>query len=264
MEPEEAEAVLETIWDLHDKVSDAIHALSRAHFLRTVRRRAGDRPAGVVHIKGFPVDGDEDADLNSVAEEVRSLHAIRAALEDLEDQFECFLAVHSLQEADGDIALQRLQQSHIMLSIRLKEHHGRNREVIDEASKFINNVYHDIWPSPSVNKPERSRTYSGINTAKKKGKGSNFLGWIVSSSLDLARNSLNIENIGGLLGNTTALTVGMITMLQLHFLASGEQSLPCRKYSYRRTNGGNSSQFETSSLAVDSRTSHLDVFLAKS
>lgn len=91
MEPEEAEAVLETIWDLHDKVSDAIHALSRAHFLRAVRRRAGGKAPGVVHIKGVPADGDEAADLNAVAEEARSLHAIRAALEDLEDQFECFL-----------------------------------------------------------------------------------------------------------------------------------------------------------------------------
>ena len=91
MEPEEAEAVLETIWDLHDKVSDAIHALSRAHFLRTVRRRAEDRPTGVVYIKGVPADGNEEADLNAVAKEASSLHAIRAALEDLEDQFECFL-----------------------------------------------------------------------------------------------------------------------------------------------------------------------------
>ena len=91
MEPEEAEAVLETIWDLHDKVSDAIHALSRAHFLRTVRRCAGDRTTGVVHIKGVPAGGDEEADLDAVAKEASSLHAIRAALEDLEDQFECFL-----------------------------------------------------------------------------------------------------------------------------------------------------------------------------
>jgi hypothetical protein len=30
MGPEEEEVVLETIWDLHDNVSDAIHALSRA------------------------------------------------------------------------------------------------------------------------------------------------------------------------------------------------------------------------------------------
>jgi hypothetical protein len=54
MGPEEAEAVLETIWDLHDNVSDAIHALSRAHFLRTVHCRAsGDKLAvGLAYIKG--------------------------------------------------------------------------------------------------------------------------------------------------------------------------------------------------------------------
>ncbi|XP_066316876.1 plastid division protein PDV1-like [Miscanthus floridulus] len=100
MGPEEAEAVLETIWDLHDKVSDAIHALSRAHFLRAVHRHAsasGDKPAaGLVYVKGGGLGlgargGDEVAALAALAEEARSLHAIRAALEDLEDQFECFL-----------------------------------------------------------------------------------------------------------------------------------------------------------------------------
>lgn len=96
MAPEEVEAVLETIWDLHDKVSDAIHGLSRAHFLRAVRRRAaGDKPpAGLVYVKGggFAAgDNDEATSLAALAEEARSLHAIRAALEDIEDQFECFL-----------------------------------------------------------------------------------------------------------------------------------------------------------------------------
>ncbi|VAH74775.1 hypothetical protein VPH35_051019 [Triticum aestivum] len=260
MEPEEAEAVLETIWDLHDKVSDAIHALSRAHFLRTVRRRAGGKPAGVVHIKGVPADGDEAADLNAVAEEARSLHAIRAALEDLEDQFECFLAVCSQQQAERDIALARLQQSHIMLTIRLKEHHGNNHKVIDEALDFVHNVYHDFWSFLSVNKPEKSRTHSGANSTKETGDGSDFLGWMVSSSLDVVRNSFNMKNIGGFLGNSAVLAVGMITMLQLHLSSSGEQSSSCGKYSYRRINRDDSSR----SLAGRSRMSHLDVFLAKS
>jgi hypothetical protein len=107
MGPEEVEAVLETIWDLHDKVSDAIHALSRAHFLRAARRRrasaaGGSNPAGLVYVKGGGLaavgvggGGGEEAAaaaaLADLAEEARSLHAIRAALEDLEDQFECFL-----------------------------------------------------------------------------------------------------------------------------------------------------------------------------
>jgi hypothetical protein len=172
-------------------------------------------------------------------------------------------AVHSQQEAERDIALQRLQQSHIMLSIRLKEHHGKNCKVIEEASDFINNVYHDIWPSPSMKKPEKSKGYSGANATKSE-KGSNFFRWMVSSSLDFARNSFNIKNIGGLLGNTAMLAVGMVTMMQLQFLASGEQSPPCRKYSYRGINHGSYSQSEASSLAAGSRMGHLDVFLAKS
>jgi hypothetical protein len=38
MGPKEVEAVLETIWDLHDKVSDAIHTLSCAHLLHAIHR----------------------------------------------------------------------------------------------------------------------------------------------------------------------------------------------------------------------------------
>lgn len=263
MGPEEVEAVLETIWDLHDKVSDAIHALSRAHFLRSARRCAGDQPAGLVHIKGVPADGDEAAALSAVAEEARSLHAIRAALEDLEDQFECFLAVNSQQQAERDVALARLQQSHIMLAIRLKQHHGKNHGVIDEASNFVNNVYHDVWPVGSLNEPEKSRSHSDTNSTDKKETGFNFLRWMVAPGLDLARNSFSMKNIGGLLGNSAVFAIGMITLMQLHFMAFGEQSPSSGKYSYRRINRGNSSRSETP-LAVDSRMSHLDVFLAKS
>jgi hypothetical protein len=92
MGPEEAEAMLETIWDLHDNVSDAIHALSRAQFLCTVRRRAsGDNPiVGLTYIKGGGLGlgahgEDEVATLAALAEEAKSVHAICAALEDLED-----------------------------------------------------------------------------------------------------------------------------------------------------------------------------------
>ncbi|WOL01955.1 plastid division protein PDV1-like [Canna indica] len=38
MEMEEIEALMESFWDLHDKISDAIHIVTRAHFLHTVTR----------------------------------------------------------------------------------------------------------------------------------------------------------------------------------------------------------------------------------
>uniref|UniRef100_A0A0A8XPU6 Plastid division protein PDV1 n=1 Tax=Arundo donax TaxID=35708 RepID=A0A0A8XPU6_ARUDO len=260
MGPEEVEAVLETIWDLHDKVSDAIHALSRAHFLRAVRRRAaGDKPTGLVYVKGGDLaagDGDDAAALVALVEEARSLHAIRAALEDLEDQFECFLAVQSQQQVERDIALARLEQSRIMLAIRLKEHHGENREVIDEASDFVHNVYHDVWPSLSVNMPEKCADSSNNMV-----KCSNFFGRMVASSLALTGNSFNIKNFDGLLRNSAVLAIGVISLLQLHWLASGEQRPAVGKYSYKTVNQDSSSRLGTSPRSI--ADNHLDVSLAK-
>ena len=85
----EPEAVLERIWDLHDRLSDAILASSRAHLLLpppppppTAPPAGGPRPRGCVFVKGAGAAAEE-----AVAE-ARSLHAIRSALEDLEDHLQ--------------------------------------------------------------------------------------------------------------------------------------------------------------------------------
>uniref|UniRef100_A0A0D9UYG5 Uncharacterized protein n=1 Tax=Leersia perrieri TaxID=77586 RepID=A0A0D9UYG5_9ORYZ len=265
METEEAEAVLETIWDLHDRVSDAIHALSRAHFLRSVRRRGGDKgkPAagGHVRVKGGGGGGDGDvgeeaASLDAVAEEARSLHAIRAALEDLEEQFEYFLSVQSQQQAERDVSLARLEQSRILLAIRLNGHRGVNQKIIDEALDFVRNVCHGIWPSLSVNKPGKLGSHSEADCNNDRQKGSNFLGQMIASSLALVRNSFSTRNFGGLLGHSGVLAVGMLTLLQLHWLSSGQQGPSVGKYSYKMINQENLSRLEASK---DTRMSHLDV-----
>ncbi|URE45980.1 hypothetical protein MUK42_25021 [Musa troglodytarum] len=119
MEIEEVEAVLERIWDLHDKISDAIHAISRAHFLRSVKGLRGGRqppvatPAaakgggeggegkgGFVFVKDFRVEED-----GAAMAEARSLNDIRSALENLEDQLEFFHTVQSQQRAERDAAI---------------------------------------------------------------------------------------------------------------------------------------------------------------
>lgn len=92
---EEIDPVLEKIWDLHDKLSDAILSISRTHFLHSVnsvirsdsgRKRNGvpendENRNGFVFVKGFPLD-------DSAIREAKSLNAIRTALENLEDQLE--------------------------------------------------------------------------------------------------------------------------------------------------------------------------------
>lgn len=97
MEIDEIEAVLEKIWDLHDKLSDAIHSISRTHFLNSIKALkktdkkklyndvVEDNRAGFVFVKGFRVDDNESA---SAIQEAKSLNAIRTALENLEDQLE--------------------------------------------------------------------------------------------------------------------------------------------------------------------------------
>lgn len=68
---EEIESALEKICDLHDKLSDAIHSISRAHFLRSVRnprnqKKSPDDPAretgaGFVFVKDFRVVNGESS-----------------------------------------------------------------------------------------------------------------------------------------------------------------------------------------------------------
>ncbi|GFQ08837.1 plastid division protein pdv1 [Phtheirospermum japonicum] len=150
MEVDEIEAVLEKIWDLHDKLSDAIHSISRAHFLNSVKNRKSgefyfhrkkksgdDDPEtkigpGFVFAKEFRVDEDEQA-----VQEAKSLYAIRTALENLEDQLEFLHTVQTQQRAERDAAIARLEQSRIILAMRLAEHQGKKYKVIEEALALI-------------------------------------------------------------------------------------------------------------------------------
>ncbi|KAK8267049.1 hypothetical protein V6Z11_D12G283400 [Gossypium hirsutum] len=133
MEIEEIEAVLEKIWDLHDKLSDAIHSISRAHFLNSIKALkesdkkklyndvvvgADDNRTGFVYVKEFRID-----DGDSAIQEAKSLNAIRTALENLEDQLEFFHTVQIQQRVERDAAIARLEQSRIILALRLADHH---------------------------------------------------------------------------------------------------------------------------------------------
>jgi hypothetical protein len=168
-----------------------------------------------------------------------------------------FQAVQSQQQADRDFALARLEQSRIMLAIRLKEHHGKNHEVIDEASDFVRNVYQDVWPSLSATKPEKCAD-SSSNTAK----DPNFFARMVSSSLAITGSSFNLKSLGGALGNSAALALGIVTVLQLRWLASGAHSPGVGNYSYRRISEKNSSS-RLGTSPSGSRMARLDVSLAR-
>ncbi|XP_041012403.1 plastid division protein PDV1-like [Juglans microcarpa x Juglans regia] len=240
MKLEEIEAILEKIWDLHDKLSDAIHSISRTHFLNSVKAQtkpekikhpsyncknshndtAEDnvRASGFVFVKDFRVDDGDD----SAVQEAKSLNAIRTALENLEDQLEFFHTVQMQQRAERDAAIARLEQSRIVLAMRLADHHGKKFKVIEEALAFVGDVHdagHFVSPEKLYGQP-----YSpfGEKLATHVDNRPNILIKVLISSFDFAKKSLKLDGMGGVLGNAALFAVSMIALMHLHQVAYKE------------------------------------------
>ncbi|KAI3720624.1 hypothetical protein L2E82_31615 [Cichorium intybus] len=225
MDMEEVEAVLEKIWDLHDKLSDAIHSISRSHFLHSVKAlrssndlfdRAADNnkkvsdddvKGGFVYVKDLPIEEDDV----SAIHEAKSLNSIRTALENLEDQLEFFHTVQTQQRAERDAAIARLEQSRIVLALRLADHHGKNYKVIEEARAFVGQVQNHTYVS--------TESYNNNNIEKRP----NILVKVVISSFNFAKKSLKVDHVGGVLGNAALFAVSMLALLHLHQVADRDR-----------------------------------------
>lgn len=224
---EEIDPVLEKIWDLHDKLSDAIHSISRTHFLRSVksvlradsgRVRNGlaendENRNGFVFVKGFPVD-------DSAIREAKSLNAIRTALENLEDQLEFLHTVQIQQRAERDAAIARLEQSRIVLALRLGEHQGKNYEVIDEARAFVGAV-RDATNFASADNIYGSAAYpSEKNCLHEEVKESNAVFKFLISGLNFAKKTIKWNHFTVILGNAALFSVSMVALLHLQQVSS--------------------------------------------
>ncbi|CAK9169735.1 unnamed protein product [Ilex paraguariensis] len=280
MEVEEIEAVLEKIWDLHDKLSDAIHSISRAHFLNSIKslnRKSPDtdffscrnssekkkfndsdvnQRSGFVFMKDFRAD-----DNDSALEEAKSLNAIRTALENLEDQLEIFHTVQTQQRAERDAAVARLEQSRVVLAMRLAEHQGKKYKVIDEALAFVG----DVRDAARIGSPENlyasAPCQSGENFGTQEGTRSSVLVKFLMSSINFAKKSLKLDHMGGILGNAAFFAVSMIALLQLHQVSCKDKfisDLPQRQEDviYNR----NARRLKGSSNGL---STHLDVLSAR-
>ncbi|KAA8533650.1 hypothetical protein F0562_030916 [Nyssa sinensis] len=281
MELEEIEAVLEKIWDLHDKLSDAIHSISRTHYLNSVKslRKSDDvfiprsfekkKPfhdsddnhrAGFVFMKDFRVDDDD-----SVIQEAKSLNAIRTALENLEDQLEFLHTVQIQQRAERDAAIARLEQSRIVLAMRLAEHQGKKYKVIEEARAFVGDV-HDADHFVSPEKLYGSAACPpGENFAHDGVKRSNILIKFFISTFNFAKKSLRLDHMGGILGNAALVAVSMLALLHLQQVGCKDRyilDLPQKQDDviYNR-NVTEVSRPDGSSSSGD--ITHLDVLLAR-
>ncbi|XP_062000121.1 plastid division protein PDV1 isoform X1 [Rosa rugosa] len=278
MEIEEIEAVLEKIWDLHDKLSDAIHSISRAHFLDSVRalrnssekkKKSGlhhvyggndavaaaveEKGAGFVFVKDFRVEQDDEL------REAKSLNAIRTALENLEDQLEFFHTVQVQQRAERDAAIARLEQSRIVLALRLSEHHGKKYKVIEEALAFVG----DVCDANGFVSPENlydPPVTPGDNLANSEGK-SNIIMKVLVSSVNFAKKTLKLDNMGGLLGNAALVAVSMIALVHMQQVAVTEHPQMLEDKIYVNRSARKTSRMEGASST--GRLSNLDVLLAR-
>ncbi|KAI4337939.1 hypothetical protein L6164_016301 [Bauhinia variegata] len=269
MEIEETEAILEKIWDLHDKLSDAIHSISRTHFLNSIKtlknsdknktsRDVGDddNRAGFVFVKDCRLDYDDSA-----VQEAKSLDAIRTALENLEDQLEFFHTIQTQQRVERDAAIAQLEQSRIVLSRRLAEHHGKKYKVIEEALAFVGDVHNTgrfVSPENLYGQPCNP---SGGNFMTDNGKRSNILVNVLLSSFNFVKKSLGLDSMGGVVGNVAMVAVSVIALLHFHQLnhqerQHGQENGVCRNRTVRKT-----AQLEGSSS--NSRSNNLDVFYAR-
>ncbi|CAN6231149.1 unnamed protein product [Urochloa humidicola] len=277
----ETEAVLERIWDLHDRLSDAILASSRAHLLlpppppppppqpapsapsakgaHLRRGGGGGRRNGCVFVKGGACEGGCSGGeaLAAAAEavaEARRLHAIRSALEDLEDHLEFLHTIQSQQRAERDAAIARLEQSRLVLAMRLAEHQGKRYRVIDEALAFVG----EVSSNNRFISPEDVRaTQTEDNADDNRGSSSRIMSNVLSCSLSLAKNSFRLDKIGGALGNAAVFAVSMLAFLQLHQVAFGSKT-PAMGYRKRIEYS-----FQSGSSQQNGKGKNLEVHLAR-
>ncbi|XP_027110138.1 plastid division protein PDV1 [Coffea eugenioides] len=293
MEVEEIEAVLEKIWDLHDKLSDAIHSISRAHFLSSIRshnRKSNDdaasfqfhprkkttpdassangdhnsdnnRTTGFVYIKDYNLGMGVDADDAAALQEAKSLNAIRTALENLEDQLEFFHTVQAHQRAERDAALARLEQSRVVLAMRLAEHQGKKYKVIEEARALVGDVCNaSCFVSPE-NTPVASPT--GEKFASPKGDRSNAFVKVFLSGFRFVKKSLKLDQVGGILGNAALVAMSMLALMHLHQVGLKDKYImefPQRQEDLYNRNMTKVSRQEGSRSG---RSTQLDVLLAR-
>ncbi|KAL7254215.1 hypothetical protein ACSBR1_008586 [Camellia fascicularis] len=279
MEIEEIEALLEKIWDLHDKLSDAIHSISRTHYLNSLKSftksdhvflprnknnthstdHDNNHPSGFVYVKDFRVD-----DYPAI-QEAKSLNAIRTALENLEDQLEFFHAVQMQQRAERDAAIARLEQSRIVLAMRLAEHQGKKHKVIEEALVFVGDIS-TAGPFISPDNLYPSAPYPpGENFVPHEEKRSSNLIKFLINSFNFAKKSLKLDQMGGIFGNAALVAISMLALLHLQQGACEVKyvlDLPQKQEDiiYSR-NARQVSRREGSSSS--DRVTHMDVMLAR-
>jgi len=165
------------------------------------------------------------------------------------------------QRAERDAAIARLEQSRIILAVRLAEHHGKKYKVIEEALAFVGDVNHASRFVSRENLYGSPTSPSGENLVRHEGKEPNTVIKVLLSSFEFTKKSLKLDLMGGILGNAALFTVSMIAMLHLHQVAYKDHPNKQEDLLYSNRNGKKVSGLEGSSS--NGSLNHLDVLLAR-
>uniref|UniRef100_J3LBJ6 Uncharacterized protein n=1 Tax=Oryza brachyantha TaxID=4533 RepID=J3LBJ6_ORYBR len=165
----------------------------------------------------------------------------------------CPQTVQSQQRAEQDAAIARLEQSRLVLAMRLAEHQGKKYRVIDETLAFVGEVG-DKSRFISPEDVRATHNQSGEDAMDSGSNGSSIMGNVLSCSLSLAKNSFRVDKIGSALGNAAAFAVSMLAFLQLHQVAFGSKS---PAIDFRR------SSFHLGSSLQNHKGKQLEVYLAR-
>jgi hypothetical protein len=169
--------------------------------------------------------------------------------------------VQMQQRAERDAAIARLEQSRIVLSMRLADHHGKKYKVIEEALAFVGDVRdagHFVSPENLYGPPYGP---SGEKFVTHEGKRSNIVIKSLISSLDFAKKSLKLDHMGGILGNAALVAVTMLAWLHLHQVAYREHPQKREDNLYSNRNMRQTSLLEESSS--NGRVTQLDVLAGR-
>ncbi|KAG0616152.1 hypothetical protein M758_5G093900 [Ceratodon purpureus] len=143
MEADEIRVVLARASELHAKISEAIERALKTEFQRSTSSRSLDSNFSSVldgdesnDFARFDRDSDKSVSIGDSNVEARTLGLIRDALETLEEQLEALQSMQNHQRAEKDAVLAELEESRHLLLLKLKNHQGREWEVVQEALAF--------------------------------------------------------------------------------------------------------------------------------
>lgn len=170
--------------------------------------------------------------------------------------------VQTQQRVERDAAIARLEQSRIVLALRLADHHGKKYKVIEEARAFVGEVQNH---SKFVTVENSYEFPSGNN--HNVGKRSNILAKVVISSFNFAKKSLKAEHLGGVLGNAALFAVSMLALLHLHQVGDRERYISDLQQRHKDNNNNDHNNLNKNVTKVylpnDGPSNGLDVLAAR-